>query len=60
MTLIKSPRQHIQVSLEEEIKLKKELEDKTDSESTRLKRYIAMPDLTRTEESPLKAVVEIV
>ena len=60
MTLIKSPRQHIQVSLEEETRLKQELESKTDSESTRLKRYIAMPDLTRTEESPLKAVVEIV
>jgi len=60
MIQIKSPRQHIQVSLEEETKLKQELENKTDSESNRLKRYIAMPDLTRTEDSPLKAVVEIV
>lgn len=59
MTLIKSPRQHIQVSLEEEKKLKQELENRTDSESTRLKRYIAMPDLTRTEGSPLKVVTEI-
>lgn len=60
MTIIKTPRQHIRVSLEEETKLKQELENKIDSESMRLKRYIAMPDLTRTEGSPLKAVVEIV
>lgn len=60
MTLVKSPRQHLQVFLEEEVKLKQELENKTDSESNRLKRYIAMPDLTRTESSPLQSVVEIV
>lgn len=60
MALIKSLRQHIRVPLEEEDRLKHELENKTDSESTRLKRYIAMPDLTRTERSPLKSVVEIV
>lgn len=60
MTLIKSPRKYLQVSLEEEIKLKLALDNKTDSESMRLKRYIAMPDLTRTAGSPLKAIIEIV
>ena len=57
---IKSPRRYLLVSLEEERKLKQALESKTDSESNRLKRYIAMPDLTRAEGSPLKTIVEIV
>lgn len=56
--LIKNPRQYLHVDLREEKKLKKILDHKTDSESIRLKRYIAMPDLTRTEGSPLKTVVE--
>lgn len=60
MSIIKTSRQHIRVSLEEERQLKQELEKKVDSESMRLKRYIALPDLTRTEGSPLRAVVKIV
>ena len=60
MTLIKTPRKYLQVSLDEEKKLKQDLEKRTDTESLRLKRYIAMPDLTRTEESPLKSIVDMV
>lgn len=60
MTLIKSPRKHLRVSLEEETKLKAVLDNKTDSESRRLQRYLAMPDLTRAAGSPLKAIIEIV
>jgi phenylalanyl-tRNA synthetase alpha chain len=41
----------------EEAKLKKELEKKTDSHSMRLKRYLSMPDLSRTPGSPLEEIV---
>lgn len=44
-------------SPEEEI-LRKNLEPKTDAHSMRLKRYLAMPDLSRTSGSPLKDIVE--
>lgn len=42
----------------EEEKLKKGLEDKEDSESRRMKRFLTMPDLSRTEGSPLKEIVD--
>ena len=41
----------------EEEKLKKELEGKNDVYSMRLKRYLAMPDLSRTPGNPLAQVV---
>src|SRR3989338_5807015 len=42
----------------EEKALKKELEDKKDAYSLRLKRYLSMPDLSRTPNSPLFEIVE--
>src|SRR3989344_7533240 len=42
----------------EEEKLKKELEGKNDVYSMRLKRYLAMPDLSRTPDSPIAEVVK--
>ncbi|MEK7650438.1 MAG: hypothetical protein AAB364_01045 [Patescibacteria group bacterium] len=37
--------------------LKKSLETKTDTESARMRRYLAMPDLSRTPGSPLQEIV---
>lgn len=42
----------------EEDKLLKELEPKTDPHSMRLKRYLEMPDLSRTPGSPLAEIVK--
>lgn len=42
----------------EETKLKQDLEKKNDVYSMRLKRYLSMPDLSRTEGSPLKDIVD--
>ncbi|MES2315585.1 MAG: hypothetical protein V4486_02510 [Patescibacteria group bacterium] len=47
----------ILITSPEEAKLKKELEAKNDVYSERLKRYLAMPDLSRTPGSPLAEVV---
>jgi phenylalanyl-tRNA synthetase alpha chain len=44
-------------SQEEEI-LKKSLESKTDPESLRLKRFLSMPDLSRTKRNPINEIVE--
>ncbi len=49
---------NIVIESPEEIALKKELEGKTDTYSQRLKRFLAMPDLSRTPGSPLAAIVE--
>ncbi len=46
------------VSSPEEVRLKKELEVKNDVYSMRLKRYLGMPDLSRTAGSPLAEIVE--
>ena len=43
---------------DEEEKLIVGLKDKTDIKSERLKRVLALPDLSRTEGSPLKAMVD--
>lgn len=43
---------------DEEKKLLKSLEKRSDSESNRIKRYLAMPDLSRTAGSPIAEVVE--
>src|SRR3989344_4112851 len=46
------------ITSEEEKTLKKELESKNDVYSNRLKRYISMPDLSRTPNSPIGEIVE--
>ncbi len=43
--------------LTEEAKLLKHLDSRTDFEASRIKRYLSMKDLSRTEGSPLKEVV---
>ncbi len=40
--------------------LQKELETKTDIKSERLKRLLTLPDLSRTEKSPIKFIVDAV
>ncbi|MEX2052577.1 MAG: hypothetical protein WD991_02710 [Candidatus Paceibacterota bacterium] len=42
----------------EEASFRKELEEKTDVHSMRLKRYLSMPDLARTSSSPLAEIVK--
>ncbi len=49
LIIIKSP---------EEEKIRKELETKNDPESLRIKRYLNMPDLSRTEGSPINEIVQ--
>ncbi len=44
--------------LDEEKRLKVELEKRTDNEALRIQRYLSMPDLSRTEGSPLKEIVD--
>lgn len=46
------------ISNEEEQKLRLELENRQDAEALRMKRYLNMPDLSRTEGSPLKEIVD--
>jgi len=48
---------NIKILSKEEEALKKELSAKNDVYGERLKRYLAMPDLSRTEGSPLKEIV---
>lgn len=48
----------IKIESPEEDKLRKELEGKNDPESLRLKRFLNMSDLSRTEGSPLKEIVD--
>lgn len=48
----------IKANLEEQNRLIKELESKRDAQSERLKRFLKMPDLSRTEDSPLKEIVD--
>jgi phenylalanyl-tRNA synthetase alpha chain len=50
--------QNIVISTDEENRLKKELEKRTDAEAARIRRYLAMPDLSRTEGSPIKEMVQ--
>lgn len=49
---------NIVIQSEDEARLKKELEARTDAESARIRRYLAMPDLSRTPNSPLKEIVD--
>ena len=48
----------IKIKSEEEINLKNKLETRHDAESERIKRYLAMPDLSRTPGSPIYEVVQ--
>jgi phenylalanyl-tRNA synthetase alpha chain len=48
----------IKITSPEEVALKKNLESKNDVYSMRLKRYLSMPDLSRTDDSPLKEIVD--
>ena len=49
---------NITISTDEESRLKKELEKRTDVEALRIKRYLSMPDLSRTPGSPLCEMVQ--
>ncbi len=53
-------RKYYSTSLAEEEQLINNLQKQSDAESDRLKRYMALSDLTRTEGSPLKNVIETV
>lgn len=48
----------IRISRAEEKRLRAELEQRTDVDAERMKRYLAMPDLSRTPGSPLREIVE--
>lgn len=50
--------QNIVISIDEEARLRRELEKKTDADSNRMKRFLAMSDLSRTEGSPLAELVK--
>ena len=46
------------ISGEKEEEIKKGLESRNDAEALRIKRYLSMPDLSRTEGSPIKELVK--
>jgi phenylalanyl-tRNA synthetase alpha chain len=48
----------IKIDLTDEVRLKQELEKRTDFEAQRIRRYLAMPDLSRTASSPIKEIVD--
>ncbi len=48
----------IKIPRTEEDRLRQELAMRTDAEAARMKRYLAMPDLSRTPGSPLYEIVE--
>ncbi len=48
---------NIEISRAEEDRLRLELEARGDIDAVRMKRYLAMPDLSRTEGSPLHEIV---
>ncbi len=50
--------ENIKITSKEEAKLKNELEGKKDPYSERLRRYLSMPDLSRTTGSPIKEIVD--
>lgn len=49
---------HIKIDSPEEVALTEALEQRTDAEAERIKRYLAMPDLSRTPGSPLYEITE--
>lgn len=48
----------IKIDRSEEQRLRGELESRTDFDALRMKRYLSMPDLSRTKGSPLNEIVE--
>lgn len=50
--------QTITINKDEENLLKKKLEKRTDFEAQRIRRYLSMPDLSRTPGSPLKEIID--
>lgn len=48
----------IQIDRSDEMRLRKELAERDDLEAQRIKRYLSMPDLSRTPGSPLAEIVE--
>lgn len=52
------PNMHITIDRSEEQRLRAELDARTDIEAVRMKRYLAMQDLSRTPGSPLHEIVE--
>jgi len=48
----------ININRDAENNLLKSLESRTDSEAVRFRRYVAMPDLSRKEDGPLKEIVD--
>lgn len=51
-------RKEFAVPQDEQTNILKSLTARTDTEALRLKRYMSLPDLTRTEGSPVKTVIE--
>jgi len=51
-------RELIKIKTSEEESLQKALKDKNDNESQRLKRFLAMPDLSRTPGSPIHELAQ--
>jgi phenylalanyl-tRNA synthetase alpha chain len=51
-------RKEYRVPLDDQESVLKKLESRTDAEALRIKRYLAMPDLSRTPGSPLYEIVE--
>lgn len=49
---------NIKIQSKEEESLRQQLEKRHDAESERMKRYLAMPDLSRTPGSPVKEIVK--
>lgn len=50
--------ENIIINTDEENYLKKELEKRNDFEAQRIRRYLSMPDLSRTPGSPVKEIVD--
>ncbi len=51
-------RSNYAVPLDDQVSLLKTLDTRNDAESERLKRYLALPDLARTEGSPIRELVK--
>ncbi len=49
--------QNILINTDEENRLKQQLEKRTDFEAQRIRRYLSMPDLSRTQGSPISEIV---
>ncbi len=49
---------HLTISSDEDNRLKLELDKRTDAEAARIKRYLAMPDLSRAESGPIRELVD--